>query len=335
MVINIAKIVSFVITRKIIVGFYPHFKPESGLYIRILSNFVSVYTKQFYYLNHYYHMKYIGAHVSAGNGVSQAPVNAQAIGARAFALFTRNPSRWQSKPISDKEAQKFKDNCKDFGFTPDHILPHDSYLINLGSPDAESLEKSRAAFLDEMMRCSQLGLTLLNFHPGSHLNKISVDDCLDRIAESINITLDKTQGVKAVIENTAGQGTNLGFGFDQIARIIDRVEDKDRVGVCIDTCHAFAAGYDLATPEGYKASWDEFGSVIGWKYLSGMHINDTKKGLSSRVDRHESLGKGMIGAAFFEMLVNDPRMDNIPLILETPNEELWPEEIAWLYSLIR
>ena len=278
-------------------------------------------------------MKYIGAHVSSAGGVSKAPGYANEIGAKAFALFTRNPSRWQSKPISEKDAQAFKDNCLKFGYTPAQILPHDSYLINLGSPDPEGLEKSRNAFLDEMQRCEQLGLTMLNFHPGSHLRGISIEDCLDRIAESINLTLDKTSGVKAVIENTAGQGTNLGFSFDQIRRIIDGVEDKSRVGVCIDTCHAFAAGYDLATPEGYRAAWSEFADTIGWEYFSAMHINDTKKGLASRVDRHESIGKGMIGLPFFEMMMNDPHMDNIPLILETPDTDIWAEEIKLLYSL--
>lgn len=279
-------------------------------------------------------MKFVGAHVSASKGVSQAPVNAAEIGAKAFALFTRNPSRWFSSAIPEAEAIAFKENCERLGYTPDRILPHDSYLINLGSPDTEGLEKSRKAFLDELQRCEQLGLTMLNFHPGSHLKKIEINDCLDRIAESINISLDKTSGVKAVIENTAGQGSNLGFSFDQIRRIIDGVDDKKRVGVCIDTCHAFAAGYDLATPEGYKAAWDEFGDLIGWEYLSAMHINDTKKGLGSKVDRHESLGKGMIGADFFKMLMNDPRMDSIPLILETPDTDIWAQEIAWMYSLV-
>lgn len=277
-------------------------------------------------------MKFVGAHVSAGARVSNAPVNAHEIGARAFALFTRNPSRWQSKPISDKEAEAFKENCARFGFTPAQILPHDSYLINLGAPDNEKLQMSREAFLDEMKRCEQLGLTMLNFHPGSHLKMMPVDDCLDLIADSINITLEKTTGVKAVIENTAGQGSNLGYSFAQIARIIDRVEDKSRVGVCIDSCHAFAAGYDLSSPLGYEATWKEFDEVIGLQYLSGMHLNDTKKGLASKVDRHESLGKGVLGSGFFSMLMKDPRMDNIPLILETPDESLWAQEIAWLYS---
>ena len=280
-------------------------------------------------------MKLIGAHVSASNGVSQAPINANAIGADAFALFTRNPSRWASKPISEKEAIAFKENCEKYGYTSDKILPHDSYLINLGAPEADKLEKSREAFLDEMQRCEQLGLTMLNFHPGSHLNMLPVDDCLDLIAASINITLEKTTGVKAVIENTAGQGSNLGFSFDQIAHIIDKVEDKTRVGVCIDSCHAFAAGYDLSTIEGYADTWRRFDEIIGFKYLSGMHLNDTKKGLASKVDRHETLGNGVLGADFFSFLMNDPRMDNIPLILETPDMSIWPQEITWLKSLIK
>lgn len=280
-------------------------------------------------------MKFIGAHVSASNGVSQAPINAHAIGADAFALFTRNPSRWSSKPISDKEAEAFKENCAKYGYTPSQILPHDSYLINLGAPEAEKLEKSREAFLDEMQRCEQLGLTLLNFHPGSHLKMMPVDDCLDLIAASINITLEKTSGVKAVIENTAGQGSNLGYSFEQIAHIIDKVEDKTRVGVCIDSCHAFAAGYDLSTIDGYADTWRRFDEIIGFQYLSGMHLNDTKKGLASKVDRHETLGNGVLGADFFSFLMNDPRMDNIPLILETPDESIWAQEIAWLKSLIK
>ncbi len=278
-------------------------------------------------------MKYVGAHVSAQDGVSLAPVNASNIGARAFALFTRNPSRWKSKPISDKEAKAFKANCEELGYTPAQILPHDSYLINLGAPEEEKLAKSREAFLDEFRRCEQLGLSMLNFHPGSHLGLMAPDDCLDLIAESINWVLAQTSGVKAVIENTAGQGTNLGFSFAQLARIIAGVEDKSRVGVCIDTCHAFAAGYDLSNREGYEAMWQEFDEVVGLKYLSAMHINDSKKGVGSRVDRHESLGKGAIGEEFFKMLMADPRMDNIPLILETPDESIWKDEIAWLYSL--
>lgn len=279
-------------------------------------------------------MKYVGAHVSVEGGVSNAPINANAIGAKAFALFTKNPSRWNGSAISEKETTAFKQNCERFGYTPDTILPHDSYLINLGSPDKEKLDKSRDAFIDEMQRCSILGLKMLNFHPGSHLNKISPSLSLDLIAESINIALERTEGVKAVIENTAGQGSNLGFRFEQITHIIDRVEDKSRVGVCIDTCHTFAAGYDLTDESSYRAIMDEFGSVIGWQYLCGMHINDSKKGVGSKVDRHESLGLGAIGSEFFRLLMNDPRIDGIPMVLETPDVNLWPQEISWLYSLI-
>lgn len=277
--------------------------------------------------------KYIGAHVAVEGGVASAPLNARAIGAGAFALFTRNPSRWRSEPLLPSEIDAFKRNCEECGYSAAQILAHDSYLINLGAKDPKKLFLSRTAFLDEMERCEQLGLTRLNFHPGSHLNEMSPEECLDRIADSINKTLDATTGVKAVIENTAGQGSNLGYSFEQIAHIIDRIEDKSRVGVCIDSCHAYAAGYDLATDEGYAAMWNEFDRVIGLKYLSGMHLNDSKKGLGSHVDRHESMGKGAIGMRFFELLMADKRMNGIPLILETPDPSLWAEEIAVLYRL--
>ncbi len=277
-------------------------------------------------------MKYIGAHVSTAENIALAPVRAAEIGAKAFALFTRNPSRWKSAPISDADAATFKANCAKFGFEPSQILPHDSFLINLGAPDKAKLHMSRDAFLDEMKRCEQLGLTMLNFHPGSHLNQVGEQECLATIAESINRTLDKTAGGIAVIESTAGQGSNLGFRFEHLAEIIDKVEDKSRVGVCVDTCHSFAAGYDFSTPEAYEASWAEFDRVIGFRYLRGMHLNDSKKGLGSHVDRHAPIGEGTLGNDFFALLMRDPRMDNIPLILETPNEELWAQEIRWLYS---
>ena len=273
-------------------------------------------------------MKYIGAHVSASGGVESAPVNAHKIGANAFALFTKNQRQWVSKPLTEESIRLFKENCAKYDFQPEYILPHDSYLINLGHPEPEGLEKSRAAFLDEMQRCEQLGLKLLNFHPGSHLNKISVEDCLSIIAESINITLEKTKEVTAVIENTAGQGSNLGNEFWHLKYIIDRVEDKTRVGVCLDTCHTFTAGYDLL--EDYEKVFNEFEEVVGFQYLRAMHLNDSKKALGSRVDRHDSIGKGFIGFPFFEKLMRDPRFDKMPLILETIDETLWPQEIAWL-----
>lgn len=280
-------------------------------------------------------MKYIGAHIGVAGGVQNAPLSAHKIGAKAFALFTGSSSRWVSKPITDEQASLFRERCQEYGFSPDVILPHDNFLINLGSPDQEKLQKSRDSFLAEMQRCETLGLTMLNFHPGSHLNAIGVDDCLDRIAESINITLDRTQGVAAVIENTAGQGTNLGWDFAQIARIIDGVEDKSRVGVCIDTCHAYSAGYDLASDQGYADTWRQFDEIIGAEYLRGMHLNDDKRALGSRIDRHEKIGQGTLGHTFFSRLVNDPRFDDIPLILETPDPEAWQQEIEWLYSEIR
>ncbi|MDE5653047.1 MAG: deoxyribonuclease IV [Muribaculaceae bacterium] len=279
-------------------------------------------------------MKYIGAHVSVAGGVASAPENAHQIGAKAFALFTGNASRWATKPIPEKQIELFRRRCNDYGYTPDLILTHDNFLINLGSPDEEKLVKSRQSFLDEMRRCEQLGLTLLNFHPGSHLREITEEECLDRIAESLNMTLEQTEGVTAVIESTAGQGSNLGNRFEHIAHIIDKVEDKSRIGVCVDTCHSYSAGYDLRSPEGYEATWREFDEIIGLKYLRGMHINDDKRECGSRIDRHELIGRGTLGAEFFRRLVNDPRFDNIPLILETPDESMWAEEIAWLYSMI-
>lgn len=279
-------------------------------------------------------MKYIGAHVSANGGVENAPVNANNIGATAFALFTKNQRQWVSAPLSKKSIELFKERCEQFGFKPFQILPHDSYLINLGHPESEGLEKSRDAFLDEMQRCELLGLDRLNFHPGSHLQKISIDDSLARISESINIALNKTHGVIAVIENTAGQGSNLGFEFEQIAQIIEKVEDKSRVGVCIDTCHSFAAGYDLSNAAGFNKAFDHFENIIGFKYLKGMHLNDAKKGLNSRVDRHDSIGKGELGEETFKILMKDPRFDEMPLILETPDESIWKEEINLLRSWI-
>lgn len=278
-------------------------------------------------------MKYIGAHVSTSGGVENAPLNAHEIGATAFALFTRNQRQWHSAPLSDSSIRLFKERCATFGYSSKQILPHDSYLINLGHPETEGLEKSRAAFLDEMSRCEQLGLDRLNFHPGSHLNVIPVDDCLARIAESINITLDKTSGVTAVIENTAGQGSNLGFRFEHLAAIIEKVEDKSRVGVCIDTAHTLAAGYDIRTAETFAETFRAFDDIVGFNYLRGMHINDSKKDLASRVDRHDSIGKGLMGMTTFQLIMADPRFDNIPLILETPDEVVWPEEIASLKKM--
>lgn len=275
-------------------------------------------------------MKYFGAHVSASGGVENAAKNAQMIGATAFALFTKNQRQWIAPQLTQQQIDLFVVACREGGYEAAHILPHDSYLINLGHPDEDGLEKSREAFFEEMTRCQQLGLDRLNFHPGSHLKRISEEGSLDRIAESINMALDRTKGVTAVLENTAGQGSNLGYRFEHLAYIIERVEDKSRVGVCLDTCHTFAAGYDLRTKEACDATFAEFDRIIGFNYLRGMHLNDAMRVLGSRIDRHSPLGEGEIGWDCFRYIAEDARFDNIPLILETPDESRWAEEIAKL-----
>jgi deoxyribonuclease-4 len=294
-------------------------------------------------------MKFVGAHVSASGGVDNAPLNAIKIGAKAFALFTKNQRQWKAKPLEEKMIASFKANLEKSGILPKHVLPHDSYLINLGHPEVEKLEKSREAFIDELYRCEQLGLELLNFHPGSHLVKVGKRDpdyadkimeaelnCLDVIAESLNLAIEATKGmnVKLVIENTAGQGTNMGYKFEHLGHIINKVENKSRVGVCLDTCHTFTSGYDLRTREAYDATMDEFKQLVGFEYLSGMHINDSKPKLGSRVDRHHSLGEGEIGLDAFRFIMNDKRMNDIPLILETIDYTIWDREIEMLYNVV-
>ena len=280
-------------------------------------------------------MNYFGAHVSASGGLENAPRNARALDAGAFALFTKNQRQWSAPPLTAGQIEAFRQACDEGGYTAACILPHDSYLINLGHPDEAALQVSRAAFFEEMARCQALGLDRLNFHPGSHLRQISEEASLDRIAASINLALERTEGVTAVIENTAGQGSNLGYRFEHLAYLIDRVEDKNRVGVCIDTCHAFAAGYDLSTDMGCDLVFEEFGRVVGFEYLRGMHLNDAMKIRGSRVDRHSPLGEGAIGIDCFRYIVTDPRFAGIPLILETPEPERWPAEIAALKAFSR
>jgi deoxyribonuclease-4 len=293
--------------------------------------------------------KFVGAHVSTSGGVWNAPLNAMKIGAKAFALFTKNQRQWKAKPLDEESVEKFKTNLQKSGISPRHVLPHDSYLINLGHPEKDKLEKSVEAFIDEIERCDALGLDKLNFHPGSHLQKIpkraedydiqierAEKKCLETIADSINRSIDATakSDVKLVIENTAGQGTNLGYRFWHLSYLIERVDAKERIGVCLDTCHTFSSGYDISCTECYEETMRLFDETVGINYLSGMHINDSKAKLGSRVDRHHSLGMGEIGWDAFKLIMRDPRLDDIPLILETIDESLWPKEIETLYSFI-
>lgn len=278
--------------------------------------------------------KYIGTHVSAAGGVFNAPVNAKSIGARAFGLFVKNQRRWEAKPLSQKDIDKFKKSMEDNGYKAEFVLPHDGYLINLGNPDAEKREKSLNAFIDEMKRCEQLGLKYLNAHPGSHLKEISGEECLSYIAEGINRALEVTKEITVVLENTAGQGSNMGNKFEDLAYIIERIEDKSRIGVCLDTCHTLAAGYELKDEAGYEKTMDEFEKIVGFKYLKAIHLNDSKFDTGSRKDRHDSIGKGVLGMEFFKRFMNDSRFDNMPIIMETIDETIWKDEIELLYSLI-
>lgn len=279
-------------------------------------------------------MKRIGAHVSASGGVANAPLNAQNIAADAFALFVKNQRQWSAKPLSQKDIDEFKLNLNKANIKPEHILAHNSYLVNLGHPDADARAKSFNSFLDEIRRCEALGIELINFHPGSHLKQISEDECLELIAQQINNLLKNSSNIKLVIENTAGQGSNLGYKFEHLAALINMSQDSSRVGVCIDTCHLFASGYDIRDGESYAKTMSEFDRIVGYKYLSGMHINDSKGALGSRKDRHDSLGVGMIGKEAFKFIMNDPKIDEIPLILETIDESIWADEIKMLRDFI-
>ncbi len=278
-------------------------------------------------------MKYVGAHVSASGGVFNAPLNATKIGAKAFALFTKNQRQWEGKPLSAEEIRRFKTELDKAEILPKHVLAHDSYLINLGHPDLAQRAKSLEAFMDEVKRCEMLGLDKLNFHPGSHLKLLSEEACLEAISASMNDVLRQTSNVTLVVENTAGQGSNLGYKMEHLSYLMQNSIDAERVGVCIDTCHLFTSGYDIRDAQSYQQTMEKFDTIVGFKYLKGMHLNDSKPDLGKRVDRHDSIGKGKIGTEAFGFIMNDARMDDIPLILETIDEELWVREIALLYSL--
>jgi len=279
-------------------------------------------------------MKHIGAHVSASGGVYNAPINAKNIGARAFALFTKNQRQWVAKPLDADTIKKFKQELEISEILPKHVLPHDSYLINLGHPDKEQRQKSLEAFIDEIKRCEQLGLDRLNFHPGSHLKLLSEDACLKLVSESMNEALRQTQGVSLVVENTAGQGSNLGYKMEHLGYLVNNSIDKERVGVCIDTCHLFVSGYDFRSLKTYQNTMNTFDTIVGFQYLKGMHLNDSKPDLGAKVDRHDSIGKGKLGLDAFKFIMNDERIDDIPMVLETIDESIWADEIKLLYSLI-
>lgn len=279
--------------------------------------------------------KYLGIHVDAFPNVAMAPSVAAGYGARSFSINLVNPKDWRANPYTDEVVRSFKEQCKIYGFIPSLILPHASFIPNLAAPDARKLAFARTLMVDEFRKASLLGLTMVNFHPGAHLNQMDDAAALERIAQSVNYILSKTEGVCAVIENTAGQGSNLGYTIEQIGTIIEAVEDKDRVGVCIDSCHAFAAGYNLSDPVAYDEMWDKFDRYIGRSFLKGIHLNDSVRPLGSHIDRHAPIGEGSIGMDFFKRFMNDERFNGLPIILETPDGDKWNQEIEKLYSLVK
>ena len=278
--------------------------------------------------------KWVGAHVSVSGGVFNAPKNAHDINGVAFAMFLKNQKRWVAKDYDDKVINKFNDEIKKYNFDTNYIMPHAGYLINLANSDPEKWEKSLDALIDELKRGEQLGLKYINMHCGSHLGLISLEEGYDLIARGINKAIKATKYITVVLENTAGKGNTIGGNFEELKEIIERVEDKDRIGVLLDTCHTFDYGYDLETEDGYKKTFDEFENLVGFKYLKGIHLNDSMYGLACKKDRHESIGNGMLGMDFFKRFMNDPRFDNMPITLETIDSTIWKEEIELLYSLI-
>ena len=275
----------------------------------------------------------LGAHTSTAGGVSKSIERAEKLGFTAIQIFTKNNNRWFQKPFDEKEIDKFKSNLKNSNIK--FIVSHDSYLINLCAKDKSILKKSREAFLDELTRCEQLGISYLNFHPGSHLGA-GEKEGIKLIAESLNIIHNKTKNFKvsSMLEATAGAGTAIGYRFEQLREIIDMVEDTKRMSVCIDTAHIFAAGYDIKNPKNYKKVIKEFDEIIGLDRLKCFHMNDSKKELGSRRDRHEHIGKGFIGKDGFANIMNDKRLKNIPKILETPKGKQMKEDIRNLKTLL-
>lgn len=275
----------------------------------------------------------LGAHTSASGGVHHALLEGKEIQATTIQLFTSNQKQWQGRALSSEMIESWQEALKETGIS--HIMSHDSYLINLGGPRQEILEKSRKAFLEEIGRCLQLSVTYLNFHPGASLDG-DVQECLDRIVESLLLArpLLENDATRLLLETTAGQGSTIGHCFEHLAYIIDKVKDQIPIGVCIDTCHIFVAGYDIRTAEGWNQTLSEFDRIIGLSHLYAFHLNDSLKGLGSRVDRHQPLGEGQIGWDCFRFLMTDPRTRCLPKYLETPGgKELWKKEIEQLQKL--
>lgn len=279
-------------------------------------------------------MKFVGAHVSISGGVETAPGRAMEIGAKALGIFTKNQRQWKAPPLTDESISAFKENLAESEIPPELVVVHDTYLINVGNPEDEKRQQSLNALIDEVRRVEQLGLSLLNFHPGSGLKKITEDETLERIGDAMNTVIDETESGILVIEGTAGQGAHVGYTFEHLAKLIELTKDKKRVGVCLDTCHLFGAGFDLRAPDSYNKVIEDFNSIVGLKYLKAMHINDSKIELGSRKDRHEKIGEGLLGIETFRNVMQDARLDELPLILETPDPSVWKQEIETLYSLV-
>jgi len=268
----------------------------------------------------------LGSHMSIAGGVHTAVERGVQIGCTTMQMFVKNNNQWHGKPLSDEDVATYKDLLLKSSIGP--VVVHDSYLINLCAKDGEILRKSQAALKDELDRCECLGVEYLNFHPGAHMGQ-GEEDGLNLVAESLDMIHEKTRGyhVKSVIETTAGQGTSLGYSFEQLRRIIDLVSDNNRMAVCVDTCHIFAAGYDIVSEHGYEKTFQDFDDILGLDRLVAFHVNDSKRELGSHVDRHEHIGKGKIGLAGFSHLMNDRRFKNIPKILETDKGPDMKEDI--------
>ena len=280
-------------------------------------------------------MVYIGAHVSAAGKVSNSIKNAQDIGANAFALFVRQQRTWTAKPLKLEDIEEFKLLLNQSGIKPNKVVPHGSYLINLGNPNSEKREQSFQLFKDEAERCHKLGLLYYNIHPGSTVGECSIEESISFISEGINKLHDQVPGVCILLENAAGQGNSIGSKFEDLKMIIDKVSDKKRVGICIDTCHLFAAGYDIRSEKSYTKTMAELESKIGFEFLKAFHLNDIKGELGCGKDRHENIGKGGLGLKAFKNIVNDPKLEEIPLILETPESpDIYAKEIEILRGLI-